>query len=331
MLRLDKVSARDSDVSLDAAHRPPHPISRFKFLMDVRRNAAFLLMTLPGLVILFLFSYLPMFGIIIAFKNFKANKGIWGSEWVGFKNFEFMFTSDAAWRITRNTLVLNLIFIITGVIAAIGLALLLNEVRQRYLARFYQSAVFFPYFISWVIVGLFGYAFLNTDNGLLNTMLKQWGMDPVRWYGKAEYWPVILTITNLWKNSGYWSIIYLAAMLGISQEYYEAAEIDGASRWQQIVSITVPLLTPVIIINILLSVGRIFYADFGLFYYVTRDTSVLYRTTDVIDTYVFRALRTMGDFGMAGAAGLYQSVVGFLMVLLANWVVKRVDREKSVF
>jgi putative aldouronate transport system permease protein len=330
MLRLDK-AATEYQGSQQEGSKPISRLLRIPVLGNLRKNAAFLLMTLPGLAVLFLFSYLPMFGVIIAFKNFKANKGIWGSEWVGFKNFEFLFASDAAWRITRNTLTLNLVFIITGVIAAIALALLLNEVRIRYMARFYQSAVFFPYFISWVIVGLFGYAFLNTDNGLLNTFLKQYGFDPIRWYGKPEYWPTILTITNLWKNSGYWSIIYLAAMLGISQEYYEAAEIDGASRWQQILKITIPLLTPVIIINVLLSVGRIFYADFGLFYYVTRDTSVLYGTTDVIDTYVFRALRQVGDFGMAGAAGLYQSVVGFATVLFANWVVKRIDREKSIF
>jgi putative aldouronate transport system permease protein len=331
MLQLDKASSKYQDEQLAQIQEQVQRRSRSKFLEDLKRNAPFLIMSLPGMVVLFLFSYLPMFGIIIAFKNFKANKGIWGSEWVGFKNFEFLFGSDTAWRITSNTLLLNTVFIITGVISAIALALLLNEVRTRFLARFYQSSVFFPYFISWVIVGLFGYAFLNTDNGMLNTLLKQWGLDPIRWYSKPEYWPAILTVTNLWKNSGYWSIIYLAAILGISQEYYEAAEIDGASRLQQILRITVPLLTPVIVINVLLSVGRIFYADFGLFYYVTRDTSVLYRTTDVIDTFVFRALRQMGDFGMAGAAGLYQSVVGFVLVILANYVVKRIDREKSVF
>lgn len=328
MLRLDKASTEYQKKSTRPAVWPQ---ARPGLLTDLRRNAAFLLMALPGLLVLFLFSYLPMFGVVIAFKNFKANLGIWGSQWVGLKNFEFLFATDTAWRITRNTLALNAVFIVTGVIAAIALALLLNEVRIKLLARFYQSAVFFPYFISWVIVGLFGYAFLNNDNGLLNTVLEQLNLSPIRWYNKPEYWPTILTVVNLWKNSGYWSIIYLAAMLGISQEYYEAAEIDGASRWQQIMRITVPLLTPVIIINILLSVGRIFYADFGLFYYVTRDTSVLYKTTDVIDTYVFRALRQMGDFGMAGAAGLYQSLVGFVLVIAANWVVKRIDREKSVF
>lgn len=295
------------------------------------RNGMFLLMALPGLLLLFIFSYLPMPGIIIAFKNFKANLGIWDSAWVGFKNFEFLFASDVAWRITRNTVMLNSIFIISSIIGSLGLALLLNEVRTKWLARFYQSAVFFPYFVSWVIVGMFGFALLNADNGLINRTMEQWGIEAPNWYKDPAYWPVILTITNLWKGAGYWSIVYLAAMMGISPEYYEAAELDGANRWQQIWKITLPLLFPVIIINFLLSIGRIFFADFGMFYYVTRDSTLLYPTTDVIDTYVFRALRRMGDFGMAGAVGLYQSFVGFVMVFLANWVVKRIDPEKSIF
>lgn len=304
---------------------------RSSFNYNNRQNTTFLIMSLPGILLLFVFSYLPMSGIIIAFKNFKASDGLWGSEWVGFKNFEFLFTTDIAWRITRNTIALNFIFIVTSVLGSIILALLLNEVRVRILARFYQSAVFFPYFISWVIVGLFGYALLNADNGMLNNIMESIGMQAVNWYKEAEYWPGILTLTNMWKGVGYWSIVYLAAMLGIPPEYYEVAEIDGASRWQQIKHITIPLIMPIIIINVLLSVGRIFYADFGMFYYVTRDSSLLYETTDVIDTYVFRALRSMGDFSMAGAAGLYQSVVGFALIFGANWLVRQVDPEKSVF
>jgi putative aldouronate transport system permease protein len=172
---------------------------------------------------------------------------------------------------------------------------------------------------------------LNSDNGLINSTLVKMGLQPISWYSKPQYWPFVLTVVHLWKSSGYWSIIYLAAILGISTEYYEAAMIDGASRLQQTLRITLPLLMPLIIINVLLSVGRIFFADFGLFYYVTNDSSMLYPTTDVIDTYVFRALRSMGDFGMAAAAGLYQSVVGFVLIVLSNWVVKRIDPEKSLF
>ncbi|MBI4928752.1 MAG: sugar ABC transporter permease [Anaerolineae bacterium] len=302
-----------------------------RVLRDLRKNSAFIFMSLPGILLVLVFSYLPMPGIIIAFKNFKANLGLWDSAWVGFKNFQFLFATDIAWRITINTVFLNTIFIITSIVGSLCLALLLNEVRIKFLARFYQSAVFFPYFISWVIVGLFGYALLNYDNGLLNMTLDKLGLDRIDWYKSPTLWPAILTITNLWKGAGYWSIVYLAAMMGISPEYYEAAELDGASRWKQIIRITLPLITPLIIINFLLSVGRIFFADFGMFYYVTRDSKLLYPTTDVIDTYVFRALRQLGDFGMAGAAGLYQSVVGFLTIMIANWVVKRIDPEKSIF
>ena len=198
--------------------------------------------------------------------------------------------SDASNPVTMNT-----VFIITGLLASLTIALLLNEVRSRHLARVYQSSVFFPYFVSWVIVGYFGFAFLNGDSGLLNKWMTQAGLDTVSWYSSPKYWPYILTASHIWKTAGYWSIIYLAGMMGINTEYYEAAQIDGASRWQQIKGITLPLLMPIILINILLSIGRIFYADFGLFYYVTRDSSMLYKTTDVIDTFVFRGLRSMGD------------------------------------
>jgi putative aldouronate transport system permease protein len=306
------------------------PFSK-RLARSLQKNGVFFLMSLPALALLFVFNYLPIPGIVIAFKNFKAAKGLFGSETVGFKNFEFLFNSATAWRITSNTLMLNSIFIVTGIAMSLGIALMLNEVRKPGLARFYQSSVFFPYFVSWVIVGMFSFAMLNGDNGMINSLLVKMGFEPVLFFSKPKYWPVILTIVNLWKSSGYWSIVYLAAILGINTEYYEAAMIDGASRWQQTVSITLPLLMPLIIINVLLSVGHIFYADFGLFYYVTNDNSMLYPTTDVIDTFVFRALRSMGDFGMAAAAGLYQSVVGFVLIILSNWIVKRIDPEKSLF
>ena len=302
-----------------------------RHLRLLRKNRTLLLMAAPGLLLLLIFNYLPMAGIIIAFKNFKTNKGILGSDWVGLSNFQFLFGTDTAWRITANTLLLNSLFIVTGIAASLAIALLLNEVKSRVLARFYQSAVFFPYFVSWIIVGYFGFAILNSDNGMLNHWLARVGLGPVAWYREPQYWPLILTFVNLWKTAGYWSIIYLAAMYAIGHEYYEAAMLDGASRWQQIVYVTLPMLLPLIITNFLLSVGRIFFADFGLFYYVTRDSSMLYPTTDVIDTYVFRALRSVGDFGMAAAAGLYQSFVGFVLVVAANWIVKRIDREKSLF
>jgi putative aldouronate transport system permease protein len=302
-----------------------------RLLALLRKNAVFLLMAAPGLLLLFVFSYLPMFGIIIAFKDYRAAQGIFDSAWVGLKNFEFLFRSPAIGRITFNTIFLNGLFIITGTVAAITLALMLNEVRFKLAARTYQTVVFFPYFISWVIVGYFSFAMLNSDTGLVNNVLRSLGMKDVAWYSSPQYWPGILTAVNIWKGVGYGSVLYLAGMLGINQEYYEAAMLDGATKWQQIRYITLPFLVPIIAITTLLAIGRIFYADFGLFYYVTRDNSLLYSTTDVIDTYVFRALRVNADVGMAAATGLYQSFVGFLLVVFSNWLVKRANPERALF
>jgi putative aldouronate transport system permease protein len=298
-----------------------------------RFNLTLMLMTLPGLLMLLLFSYLPMAGAVIAFKDYRAVDGLFGSAWVGFKNFEFLLGSGAIWRITWNTIFLNSLFILSGLGVGLLLALLIYEVRtaNRWLIRFYQSAFFFPFFISYIIVGYFGYALLNTDYGLLNRLLSTVGLQSVNWYGEPRYWPLILVLVNLWKNVGFSVVIYLSGALAIDTAYFEAAALDGATKWQQARFITLPLLAPLITINVLLQVGRIFFADFGLFYNVTRDSSLLYPTTDVIDTYVFRALRTLGDFGMSGAAGLYQSVVGFALVLASNWIVKRRDPDRALF
>ncbi|NOU86185.1 ABC transporter permease subunit [Paenibacillus sp. LMG 31460] len=288
-------------------------------------------MTIPGILLLFGFSYLPMFGIVIAFKNFKATKGIWGSEWVGIDNFRYLFGSADAWRITFNTLYLNALFIFCGTVSAVLLALLMNEVKKKWANKLLQSSLFFPYLLSWVLIGYIVFAVLKMENGLLNNWLTGMGLQPVQWYMEPRYWPAILLVVMLWKTSGYYSIIYLSAILGISDEYYEAAKIDGASKLQQIRFITLPLLTPVVTIMTLLQIGRIFYADFGLFYNVTRDSGMLYTTTDVIDTYVFRMLRSAGDVGMASAAGFYQAIVGFALVLLANLIVRKIDKENALF
>jgi len=297
----------------------------------LRKNLPFLIMGAPGFLLLLVFSYLPMLGVIIAFKNYRAVQGIWGSAWVGLKNFEFLFGTPAWQRITFNTIFLNLLFIVTGLVGAIGLALLLNEVRLKFATRIYQTVIFFPFIISWVIVGYFSFALLNFETGLINQWVLALGFEPFAWYNTPDYWPAILTVTNLWKGVGYGSVIYLAAMLSISPEYYEAAMLDGANKLQQIRYITLPFLVPIVIITTLLAIGRIFYADFGMFFYVTRDSPLLYPTTDVIDTYVFRALRVNADIGMASATGLYQSLVGFVLVLVSNWIVKRIDPERSLF
>nr|WP_242656418.1 ABC transporter permease subunit [Ruminiclostridium hungatei] len=289
------------------------------------------LIALPGLAIVFVFNYLPMFGVILAFKNYKPAAGIFGSQWAGFENFKYLFSTRDAWNITYNTLFLNSLFIITGTVGGILIALLVNEVRNKWLVKFYQSSMFLPYFISWVIVSYFVYSLLSYDMGMVNNLLASLGMEPVQWYNEPRLWPAILTIVNLWKGVGYGSVIYLAGIMGIDAELYEAATIDGANKLQQASGITLPLLSPLIITLTLMAIGRIFFADFGLFYNVTLDNGGLYSTTNVIDTYVFRALKFSGDIGMASAAGFYQAFVGFLLVLASNLFVKKINPERALF
>jgi putative aldouronate transport system permease protein len=301
-----------------------------KTLRNLQENRWLILMTMPGMLFLFVFSYLPMFGILIAFKDYRYADGIWGSKWVGFKNFEFLFATEDVWRVTGNTFMLNALFILCGLIISICLALLMYEVKNKYLGAIFQSSYFLPYLLSWVLVGYFVYAMLTTD-GLVNQILGYFGMESISWFTSPAYWPLILVLVSVWKGAGYTSIIYLASMLGINTEYYEAARIDGASKLQQILRITLPQIMPVITIMLLLQVGRIFYADFGLFYNVTRDSGMLYATTDVIDTYVFRMLRKVGDFGMASAAGFYQAIVGFVLVFVSNAIVRKVNKDNALF
>jgi len=300
---------------------------------NTKRDVALLMMMLPGLLVLFVFAYLPMFGIIIAFKDYRAYQGVLGSQWVGLKNFQYLFGTDDARRIVVNTLAMNALFIVSVLVVALAIALLLKEVQgsSRWLSKFYQSTLFFPYLFSYVIINYFVFALLNTSNGFVNHTLEAVGVHPVNWYQSAQSWPVILTLVTVWKNAGFWSIVYLAGIIAINPEYYEAATIDGASRWRQMWRITLPLLKPLIVINLLLSIGRIFYADFGLFYQVTRNAPELYPTTDVIDTYVYRTLTTIGDVGMASAAGTFQAVVGFFLVLLSNWLVRRTEPQSAIF
>ena len=305
--------------------------SRNKFLKDLNTHKWLWLMALPGMAIVFVFNYLPMFGVILAFKDYKIADGILGSKWVGFDNFKYLFSTRDAWNITYNTLFLNSLFILTGTVGGILIALLVNEVNNKWLVKFYQSAMFLPYFISWVIVSYFVYSLLSYDMGMINSILSSFGMEPVQWYNEPQLWPAILTIVNLWKGVGYGSVIYLAGIMGIDGELYEAATIDGASKFQQVTRITLPLLSPLIITLTLMSIGRIFFADFGLFYNVTLDNGGLYSTTNVIDTYVFRALKFSGDVGMASAAGFYQAFVGFLLVLASNLFVRKINPERALF
>jgi len=294
------------------------------------KNFPLTFLALPGIIVLFIFNYIPLYGLILPFKNYRFNLGFWNSPWVGFTNFKFLFTGQTILNATRNTVVYNLIFIFLGTALSILLALMLFELKKRSV-KVYQTIIFLPYFVSWVVAAFIFRALLDMDYGILNKFLVAIGKEPVMWYNDPKYWPIILILANFWKGLGYSSVIYYASLMGINKEYFEAAKIDGAGKFVQIWYISVPLIKPIIIITILLNVGRIFYGDFGLFYNVPLNSSLLLSTTDVIDTFVYRSLIDLGDIGMASAAGFYQSVVGFILVILSNYIVKKIDSEYVLF
>ena len=275
------------------------------------------LMMLPGAIYLIVNNYIPMFGMIIAFKKVDFSKGIFASDWIGLKNFEFLFASDDAAVITRNTILYNVAFIFLNTTLGILFAIFICDILNKRLKKLYQSAILFPFLMSMVIVGYIVYAFFSMQSGIVNkTILPLLGKDPIFWYNEPKYWPAILIFVNTWKGIGYGCLIYISAINGIDPTYYEAAELDGAGKLKQIWHITLPCILPSIITLTLLSIGKIFYSDFGLFYQVPRDSGMLYSTTNVIDTYVYRGLMKQGNIGMSSAAGVYQSVVGFVLVLL---------------
>lgn len=303
-----------------------------KSAKDVLRNKVLLFMVLPGTLWFLFFSYLPMVGTVIAFKEYRFSRdGFWASiinsKWVGWDNFKFLFSTNDAYLITRNTLLYNIAFIVLGLILSVLLAVVLSEIANKKLAKLYQTGMFLPYFLSWVVVGYFAFSFLSSERGLLNAMFGS----NISWYSESKYWPFIIIFVFLWKAVGYNSVVYLAAIMGIDKSLYEAAMIDGASKFQQIRGITLPMLKPIITIMTLLAIGKIFYADFGLFYQVPRDSGTLYSVTNVIDTYVYRGLKTTGEIGMSTAAGLYQSVVGFVLVLTSNYIVRKFDKDSALF
>ncbi len=306
------------------------------FFYELKKNFPLFVMLLPGMAILIINNYIPMTGIVIAFKRYRFHgsffSSILKSEWIGLKNFEFFFKTPYAYQITRNTILYNLVFIILGLVIPVAFAILLNEITNKRTAKVYQSIMFLPYFLSWIIVSYLAYSFFSIESGFINnTIIAGLGMDPVKWYFEPKYWPFILTFFQLWKYTGYNVVVYLAAITGIDSEYYEAAEIDGATKWQQVKHITIPLLRSLMIIMTLLAVGRIFNADFGLFYNVPRNSGQLYSVTDVIDTYVYRALRNTNNISMAAAAGTYQAIVGCITVFTANYTVRKIDEDKALF
>lgn len=288
-------------------------------------------LALPTIILLGLFNYAPMFGIVLAFKDYKVPKGIMGSPWVGMKNFEFFFQSQDAYRVIRNTLGLNTLFIVTGIFFGVLFALIMFEVKRKNHVKVYQTVSIIPSFISWVAVGFIVYALLDPTRGIINQVLLSMGKEAIDWYSEPQYWPVILLITKTWQGVGLGSIIYYAALMGVDSELFEAAEIDGAGKLQKTWYVSIPQIIPIIIVMGILDVGKIFRADFGLFYNVTRDVGALYPTTDVIDTYVFRALMQQGNIGMSSAVGLVQSVVCFFTLMTTNLIVKKVSPENSLF
>lgn len=307
-------------------------VNRAGFKNKHKRFIPMYIMMIPGLIYLLINNYIPMAGIIIAFKHINWNKGIIDSPFAGLSNFEYLFKTKEAWIITRNTLGYNLAFIILGTLIAVAIAIILNEIRSKFWKKSYQTIILLPYLISMVVVSYLVFALFSSESGFVNhSILEPLGLEGISWYTQPKYWPYILTIVHLWKTVGYSCIIYYATVVGIDRGYYEAAVIDGANRWKQIVHITLPALKPTMITLVLLAIGTIFYSDFGLFYQVPMDSGPLYDVTNTIDTYVYRGLIKLNDVGMSSAAGVYQSLVGFTLVYIANRLVIKYSKENALF
>lgn len=303
-----------------------------KVLHFLKKWGPMYLMALPGLVYFFINKYIPMAGIVVAFKKYSVKTGIFGSPWIGFQNFKYLFATEDAMIITRNTVLYNLAFMAANLFFGIVLAVIISDVASKFGKKIYQSAILLPFLMSIIIVSYIVYALFNADTGLVNkSILEPLGINGISWYQTKSAWPWILIITNTWKSVGYSTLIYSASIAGIDKSFYEAAKLDGASRWQQIKLITLPFLVPSMITLTLLNLGRMFQSDFGLFYQVPMDSGMLYSVTNVLDTYVYRALIQSSNIGMSSAAGLYQSVVGFILVMLSNYAVRKVSKENALF
>ena len=294
------------------------------------KNFPLTLMALPGILLIFVFNYIPLFGLILPFKDYKYSDGFWGSKWVGFRNFRYLFESKDMIVATRNTILYNFVFIVIGTIASVTLALMLFELSKK-AVKFYQTSMILPYFISWVVVAFIVNSLLDADRGIINHTLIKLGKEGILWYNNPKYWPVILLLSSIWKGAGYSAVIYYAALMGLDQECYESAYLDGASRFKQVWYISIPGIKSMITIMVIMSIGNVLRGDFGLFYNVPLNSSLLYSTTDVIDTFIYRALLNLGDIGMSSAAGFYQSCVGFLLILITNAVVRKVDSDSALF
>lgn len=295
-----------------------------------KKNAPMTLLALPAIIMIFVFNYLPLYGLILPFQKYSAAEGVFGSPFVGLENFKFLFKTGTIWPAVFHTVAYNLVFMFVGTAMAVFAGILLFELSNK-MQKVFQTSLLIPYFLSWVAVSYIVNTLLDYNHGVLNNIIEMFGGEPVLWYNDPKYWPVILTLANLWKTMGYNAVVYLAALTGLDSEYFEAAKIDGATKVKQIWYISLPLIRPIIIIMMILSVGNMMRGDFGLFYNVTMDSPLLYPTTDVVDTYVYRSLMNVSDIGMASTTGFIQSVVGFVLVLGTNLVVRKIEPDSALF
>lgn len=328
-----KLDVNNTQSNLVGEEKQPIRRKRHKSFVH---NGPYYIMLLPGIIVLLINNYLPMIGVIMPFEKYRYNgnfiSSLFTSQFTGFKNFKFLFNTSDALIATRNTIVYNLIFIALDLVVPVAMAIAMSEMWNKFLAKVYQNIMFLPYFISWIVVSYIVYAFFCNDTGFVNhNILKAMGLHEVAFYSAPSKWPAILIFFHLWKYTGYNLIVYIASISGISTEYYEAAALDGATKWQQVRFITIPMLKTTMIILTLLAVGRIFNGDFDLFFNVPRDTGALYAVTDILDTYVYRLLLNLGDVSKAAAAGIYQAFVGCIVVFCANFAVKKIDSDSALF
>lgn len=307
-----------------------------KRLRSIKKQIPFYMMMAPGLLLISVLFYLPMPGIILAFKNYNPNDGIFGSKWMDplLKNFEFFFKSDTARIVTMNTLFYNLLQAVLVTVCSVALAVLLTDVKNKYVSAIYKGAILLPTFLSWIVIQYIVFSLLSVDRGIVNRILIEMGGKPIAWYSEPSYWRFILPFAYLWKNVGYYSVLYVAAIAGINPDYYESAQIDGATKMQRVKHITLPLIKPTVIVLSLLWVGKLFnggLGDWNAYYTLPHDAGILYKATDVIDTYVFRSLKKLNDYGMTSAVGLYQSTVGFVLVFISNAIIKKIDPDGALF
>ena len=300
------------------------------FIYEMRQNGFLYLLTVPGIIFFLIFSYLPMLGLVMAFQDCSMRRGIFGSAFNGLANFEFLFATGDIWRVTGNTLYLNILFIFFTTLMSVFLAVLFTEVRGQKFKRITQSLSILPNFVSWTVIALFLDAFIEPSTGMISKIMTAQGLTP-NFYSNPSFWPPIFVFLKVWQGAGYGAIVYIATIIGIDPQIFEAADIDGATRLQKIFRITIPILRPTIILMSLFSVGRIFYGDFGMIYAIIGDNGLLFSTTDVIDTYVYRMMRMLRNYGMSAATGMYQSVLGFVFIMLVNWIARKLEPDSALF